>query len=337
VGLRGYLAGEENRLLPIAAGAVLAAEQTSPVDPIVLYGPHSVGKSALLKGLVARYKQQHAGRAVLLSADQYTRALRIAGEDGSLDDLRRTHRTAGLLVIDDVQLLATRPATQQELTRTIDAMLGEGRRVLFSLTTHPRQTKLLPSLQSRLIGGLLVPVAAPQLSTRRALLSSFADLRRTAISPEAIDLLARRLPTTAPRLLEVLADLERHATGPQIDVATCRASIDAATCVDRPTLSQIARLAARQFRLRVSDLKSDSRRRTTVLARGVAMYLARQWTELSLAEIGRYFGDRDHTTVLHSCRTLAALRQSDPQVDAALDQLQSLLAPEQPSPQRACG
>jgi chromosomal replication initiator protein len=176
-------------------------------------------------------------------------------------------------------------------------------------------------LRSRLTAGLTVPLAPPQYATRTKVLRELAELRGIPLSEAVVDILAQNMRATVPELFGALVQLEMaaQAEGSPIGAPLARQYVKAR---QEAHLREIARLTARHFSLNLRDLKSTSRRQAVVRARGIAMYLARLLTQHSLAEIGRYFGGRDHTTVLYGCRKTEELLLREPAIHAAVVRLQ---------------
>jgi chromosomal replication initiator protein len=189
---------------------------------------------------------------------------------------------------------------------------------------------LLPGLQSRLMGGLAIPLQPPGPAARLTVLRQVARQRRLELSEPVVHLLAESLPVTVPELRGALIQLEttlkverRRATSERV-----RKFLAQRGGTRQPDIDEVARAAADHFSLKLSELRSSSRRRALVTARGVAMYLARQVTGESLHRIGRYFGNRDHTTVMHGCRKTEELVKSDPAIREAVRRLQQRCRPE---------
>ena len=192
-----------------------------------------------------------------------------------------------------------------------------------SLPTH--STTLSPALRSRLSAGLAVPLALPGPEARRAILEQLTATRGLRLSRRTVrglaDVLAGDVPTLVSALLEL--DLVVRVEGQSIDRRRVRQYLGQRAHV--PSLREIASLTAKYFGLTLSDLKSPERRQPLVAARGVAMHLVRQLTGKSYAEIGRYFGRRDHTTVLHGCRRTESLLARDRTTRLAVAELRRLL------------
>jgi chromosomal replication initiator protein len=186
--------------------------------------------------------------------------------------------------------------------------------------------EILPALQSRLTAGLTMPIALPSAQTRVAIVQQLAERRKLDLPEAAVRVLAEGVSGAASELAGALMQLE-------MPVRLNGGTVDAQAVHDylsdrrgkRPSLHDIASATALHFSLKLSDLRSPVRRRALVTARGVAVYLARHLTEESLNCIGRYFGGRDHTTVLHSCRKTEMLLESDPTVREAVDHLRETL------------
>lgn len=320
---RPFVAGTENQL---AAVAVLAAldPATCRYNPLVFCGLPGCGKSHLLTGLVAeRRRTLHATQIAHTVAVDFAREYAEAVEVQSLDEFRDRYRSVRLLAIEDLHLMAEKTAAQEELARTIDALRDTDAQVLVTLRRAPADTsELLPALAARLDAGLVVTLALPQESTRRELLDDFAAERQISLAPAARDLLARQLEGTPRDLAAALLQLSTiHGNNSEpIDEATTRAYLDSRADAEPLALASLARASAKFFAERLNDVRGPSRRRGLVLARSVGMYLARRWSGLSLGEIGRYYGGRDHTTVLHACaRIEAQLAQDRSLADATLE------------------
>jgi chromosomal replication initiator protein len=328
--LREFLIGPENRLVLVAIDAVL--EGAIPqFQPIVLHGPAGCGKSHLAHGLVSIWRTRFRDRsAVYVTGADFARQLADALETRTIDDFHARFREAGFLAIDDLDLLAAKPAAQRELIPAIDAVAeGGGRVVVTSLWAPERLSGIAPDLQSRLVGGLAVPLALPAQETRRVILRRLAAMRQLDLGDDVTEVLADNLNVPVPLLAGALLQLETEArlAGRAISVEAAQQLLAARSAVGVPSLREIALAAAQHFAVRLSDLRSPSRRRAVVTARDVAMYLARALTNKSLREIGTYFAGRDHTTVSHGCVKTERLLESDPTIRTAVEQLRDRLRP----------
>jgi chromosomal replication initiator protein len=323
-----FLAGAENRLVAPAVNGVLAGHDC-PYNPLVLYGPSGTGKSHLAAGLAAAWTA-HArrGEVICVTCIDFARELADAIESQAIDDFRAKYRRAAMAVFEDVAELAKKDAAQEEFIHTLDALLGEGAQVVVTARASPcEMAELRPRLRARLCAGLAVPLAPPGLETRLAILRRWAELRGIKASAHVLELLARGFKGTVPQLAGAMLRLEipaRH-NGKPIDAEAVRTLCSEADTCRKPSVREIAAATARHFSLRLAELRGSQRRRPIVVARGVAMLLARKLTEESLQQIGAYFARRDHTTVMHACQKTKELSGSDPAVRQALKQLERKL------------
>ncbi len=326
-----FLAGPENQLIGVAIDTLLQQAERR-YNPLVICGPSGTGKTHLARGLATKRLLAAAAsdeRVVFVTGSDFARLLHDAIEADATASFRERFRSASLLILDDFTQLATKRLAQQELIHTLDAVIDGGGQVVITSRSMPsRIAGLAAGLASRLVGGLTVTLAPPAAAARLALIERFASLRRIALPHPAARTLADGLDATAPELSGAIAKLQMHAEleGTPIDTNRVRRFLADRRLRLRPKMKTIASLAAKQFGLRVGDLRGLSRRRAVVEARGVAIHLARQLTGKSLEEIGRYFGGRDHTTVLHSLETTETRLRSDPAIRRAAADIRRLLA-----------
>lgn len=283
-----------------------------------------------MHGLFEAWKRARpSDNVVLMTAAELAQQYAEAVEKRAVAAWRKRLRTADLFGLEDLMHLATKHPVQVELLHTLDELADRGALAVVTSRLSPHElTSLLPGLQSRLAAGLCVPVAVPEVEARRKILAVLCAARQLSLSDGCLRFMARSLPLTAPELSGVLANIQLagRSSGRQLDDKFIQSYLAQHCAARHPPLRTIATQTSRYFALRVSELRSSSRRRGVVLARDVAMYLARQLTAKSLKQIGEYFGGRDHTTVLHGCRKTEGLLHSDPATLEAVTALRQALA-----------
>jgi len=327
-----FLVGPENRLVEVAVRSVIE-ELDVGYSPLVLHGPSGVGKSHLARGLAEAWKARlRRDRVVVTTGVDFARGLADAIESQSLEEFRAAYRTANMLVFEDLGQLAVRRqeklSAQEELVFTLDALLADRRWIVVTAAAAPAELPgLLPALQSRLSAGLSLPLVPPEAATRRALLRRLTDSNDISMPEPILGALADGLRGTAPQLAGAVGELSARfrLDGRQMDLPAVDRFLTMHNHKRQPSLHEIALATAHYFSIKLSELRSPVRRRVLVAARSVAVYLARQVAGLSLQEIGRYFGGRDHTTILHSFRQAEKFLQTDPLVHQAIEHLRKAL------------
>jgi chromosomal replication initiator protein len=326
--LRSFIGGHENELVRWSLEEL--SDPTSEVNPLTFYGPTSTGKTTLLSGLEHCWTEATGESALLTNGVDFDRAFAYALETGTVAEFRDKFRRHGLVIIDDLHLLNDKPAVQQEFTNLLDWRIEAGAPLVLALDASPIElTGLSECLVSRLAGGILIPLQLPTPNTRRAILDQLlkqANLDFPVVVREAI---AGQCPAlaspfcTVPEIRHAILELQHKAedtsSPPSLDDVT--SLINRELGARKPTLNQIAKKVARHFNVRTKDLKSASRRQWVVRARGIVVYLARELTDDSFQRLGQLLGGRDHSTVMHACRSTESLIESDPGVAAAVDRL----------------
>lgn len=328
-GPRDFVVGPENCLVHVAVRSILDGPPNG-YNPIVFYGPSGVGKTHLAAGLASAWRAAHRRQKVVYTtAVDFARELADAIETQAVDEFRTKYRSAALLVLDDLSGLVKGKSgklnAQDELVHSLDSLIDEGGWVVITASVAPGAlTGVAPTLQSRLLAGLTVPLLPPGPEARLVILRNLAADLQLDLPAAAAQSLADGLSLTAPELRGVLLQLEirARARAHPVDIEAVRRFLAERAAGQQPPLKDIAAATAQYFSLKLSDLRGPSRRRALVTARGIAMYLARLSTRESLNQIGKYFGGRDHTTVMHSCQKTATLLKADPAIRRAIEELQ---------------
>ncbi|MBN1395608.1 MAG: ATP-binding protein [Pirellulales bacterium] len=326
-----FLAGPENRLVVVAVRHILERRKAD-YSPVVFHGACGTGKSHLAAGIAAAWQKRYRGQRVAhTSAADFARDLAEAIETQAVDEFRAKHRGADLLIVEDLGRPIYRRSdklnAQEELVAAMDALSAARRWVIVTASTAPGDLPgILPALLSRLSGGLTVPLSPPGPEARLLLLQRLAQSRGMKLPAATARVLADGLSGTALELAGALWEaMEPCGDNDLLDPAAAREYVDRRRLRRLPSLHEIALAAARHFAVRLADMRGPSRRRALVAARGVAMYLARRIGRIQLNTIGRYFGGRDHATVLHGIRRTETCLKHDPNIHEAIDLLQNAL------------
>ena len=319
----GFLVGPENSLAH-AGLLAMARGDSAGASPLVVHGPSGSGKTRLLEGLLAEWIARRPGSAVaFLAAEEFASlCARAADRSGGFVEVRERFRQLSLLVLDDIHALEGASMAQDELAHTLDALDEGGGTVAVSARVGPGRWSGWPSrLVNRLIGGWSVRVEPPGPASRRRFVMERARAKGLTLSAQAVESLAesaedyRSLEGLIARL-EMAGKVDRRALDGGL-TAEILAHDDGHLIPSKAeAMERIARAVALRFGVNLRDLRSASRRQTLVVPRHLAIYLARQWTGLSFAALGQYFGKRDAATIRHACKMAAERLAADPAIAA---------------------
>ena len=298
-----FVAGPCNRMA-LAASVELAESLGGAFNPLVIQGGIGLGKTHLLEGIASAIRGRHPGiRLIHLTAEAFTNEYLGALRNSTLTAFRSRYRAAEALVIDDVHFLSAKRSTMEEFQHTFDVLVAAGAPIVLASDQHPRLIpKLSDELATRMLGGMVVKLDCPDPSTRRSILKAKA-LARGVELPEAVaSYIAEHLRASVRELEGALHSVLAHATlaGRRLDVPLAKSALrdtirHTATAV---ALKDIERAVCGLFDLSAELLKSDGRAKSVTHPRMLAMYLARKHTGAAYSEIGRYFGGRNHSTVI---------------------------------------
>ena len=300
-------------------------------NPVVIHGPYGFGKTHLLCAMAREAMAAAPHRKVVyLTSERFLSGFVRAAMDRQLGPFKDQLRSADLLIVDDVHFIGGKQSTQEELFHTLSALMEDGRRVVFSADRPPSAlTEFDAHLRSHLSAGLVCGIEPADRALRLGILHGKLEMLRRqfgftgALKPEVLDFLADRFTDNVRELEGALNTLVvRGGSG------VAAMTLDEANRLLRPhmrggekrvTVDDIQKATAEHFHLKQADLLSERRTRALARPRQAAMWLAKQLTTRSLPDIGRRFGGRDHTTVLHAVRRIEALRPTDPQLSQDLD------------------
>jgi chromosomal replication initiator protein len=301
--LDDFVVGPCNRLAH-AAAVEMAGSAGAVFNPLVVHAGVGLGKTHLLEGVGHALRAGHPGlRVIQTTAEAFTNGFLEAMRTGTLPSFRARYRGAGALVVDDVQFLAAKRATQVEFLHTFNALAAEGAAVVLSADQHPRLIARLPEeLTTRFLGGMVVKLDPPDAETRRAILRAKATARGVDLPEAVVGYIAEHLRASVRELEGALHSLVAHAvlTGKRLDLALARSALRDTIrhTAQAVALRDVERAVCQLFQVEAEALRSDGRARALAYPRMVAMYLARKHTGAAYSEIGRYFGGRNHSTVI---------------------------------------
>jgi chromosomal replication initiator protein len=311
-----FVVGKPNEFAYAAARRVAEA-QSVPFNPLFLYGGVGLGKTHLMHAIAWDIRERNPERTVLyLSAEKFMyRFVRALREQNTVD-FKEQFRSVDVLMIDDVQFIGGRDATQEEFFHTFNALVDQGRQIVLSADKSPSDLEGVEErLKSRLNCGLVADIHATTYELRLAILESKAEQLQVKVPRKVMEFCAHRITSNVRELEGALNRIAAHAQlvgrDPTLE-STQELLHDLLRANDRRvTIEEIQKRVAEHFNIRISDMHSARRARSVARPRQVAMYLAKQLTSRSLPEIGRKFGGRDHTTVMHAVRKVDELRDRD--------------------------
>ncbi|MEM7238438.1 MAG: chromosomal replication initiator protein DnaA [Pseudomonadota bacterium] len=319
-----FVVGKPNELAHAAARRV-AETADATFNPVFLYGGVGLGKTHLMHAIGWHLAEHHPKRKVLyLSAEQFMYRFVQAIRQRDTLAFKTQFRAVDVLMIDDVQFIADTDSTQEEFFHTFNALIDQKKQIVISADRSPdRIDGLEDRIKSRLQQGLVVDIHPADYELRLGILhQKIEDMRRSdpeiEIDPKVLEFLAHRISTNVRVLEGALIRLFAFAAlvNRRIDLEMTQECLaDLLRTVERKvTIEEIKRVVSNHFNLRMSDLTSARRSRMVARPRQVAMYLCKMLTQKSLPEIGRGFGNRDHTTVIHAVKVIEKLKESDSQM-----------------------
>jgi len=308
--LDDFIAGPGSRLA-LAAAREMAHGMGSGFNPLVVHGGVGLGKTHMLEGIASAMKAANPGlRLVQVTAEVFTNGFLDAMRMNTLTAFRARYRGVEALIVDDVHFLAAKRATQIEFQHTFDALSRDGVPIVLASDAHPRQVaKLTDELATRFLGGMVVKIDAPDPATRRAILKHKALARGVDVPDPVIAYVAEHLRSSVRELEGALHSLLAHAllTGKRLDMNLAKSALRDTIrhTAQSVALKDVERAVCGLFGIDPEALKSDGRSHAVAHPRMLAMYLSRKHTGAAYSEIGRFFGGRNHSTVISAEKKVA--------------------------------
>jgi chromosomal replication initiator protein len=315
-----YVVGSCNQFAHAAARAVANSPSRS-YNPLFIYGGVGMGKTHLMHAIGAALLEQHpAMRIVYTSGERFMNEMINCIRSDRMPSFHRHYRSADVLLIDDIQILAGKERTQEEFFHTFNELYEHQKQIVISSDSVPKATPgLVERLRSRFEWGLLVDIQPPDLETKMAILDKKAESEGIALPEEVRVYIATKTKSNVRELEGSLVKLVAYSsvTGAPITLAMAQQVLKYLIPGQerRVTMDTVLRAVADRFQLQPSQLKQKTNAQNIAYPRQIAMYLIKELTQSSLPEIGRMFGGKHHTTVLHSVQKIDKLRQKDPDLN----------------------
>ena len=325
-----FVVGASNQFAHAAAQAV-AETPSKAYNPLYLYGGVGLGKTHLMQavGHMIKCRRREACLAYV-SSEKFTNEVINSLRFDRMVSFREKYRNVDTLLMDDIQFLAGKERTQEEFFHTFNALYEAQKQIVISSDCPPKVIEGLEErLKSRFAWGLTADIQPPDLETKVAILMKKAEDQKVSLPDDVALFIASKIKSSVRDLEGALTRLTAYAslTGAQVNLPMCQQVLR--TIIDleerRITIEQVQRAVCREFNLTLAELKSKSHSRSFAYPRQIAMYLSKEMTSASLPQIGREFGGKHHTTVLHSINKVGALRIEDRDLHRIINKLSDSL------------
>lgn len=316
-----FVTGKANQLAFAAANQVAELPGAS-YNPLFVYGGVGLGKTHLIQAIGNHIKKHNPqAKICYMHAERYVSDVVRAYQSNKFEEFKQYYHSLDILLIDDIQFFAGKTKTQEEFFYAFNTLIDSHKQVIMTSDTFPKEISGLDTrLISRFGWGLTVAIEPPELEMRVAILLKKADLGGHALDEAVAFFVAKHVNSNVRELEGALKRVEAYAKFHRraITVETAKEALkDILVAQSRQiSIDNIQKTVADYYRLKIADLLSKKRTRNLTRPRHIAMSLARELTSMSLPEIGNAFGGKDHSTVIHACKTMADLRASDSTVDA---------------------
>lgn len=326
-----FVRGGSNSLASAAASAV-AEQPARAYNPLFIYGGVGLGKTHLMHAIGHAILQKNPqAKIAYMSAERFTNEMIDSISEAKMNKFRRSYRTVDILLVDDIQFLASKERTQEEFFHTFNELHGANKQIVISSDRTPRQIPTLEDrLRSRFEWGMIADIQPPDFETRVAILRKKAEQCNCPLSNDVSHLLAERVPSNIRELEGALTRLMAFSSLQQRPITVDLANEALKGILPDPSsrvisISAIQKAVCEYFSVSMHELNGKRRDQKVVKPRQVAMYLCKELTGASYPEIGQEFGGRDHTTVMHSCRKIDA-NIEDPYFRTSLENIRNMLS-----------
>ncbi len=321
-----FVVGASNRFAHAAALAV--SDQTAVnYNPLFIYGGVGLGKTHLLHAVGNHVAaQRQTDRILYLSSEQFINELISSIREDRMPQFREKYRNIDLFLVDDIQFIAGKERTQEEFFHTFNTLYHERKQIVLTSDCPPKKiATIAEQLRSRFEWGLIADIQPPDLETRIAILKNKAELQHLELPDEVAIYIAHRVKSNIRELEGSLSKIRAYSTFNQQAVTLGLAQHVLHDIFDttpkRVTIELVQQIVANHYQIDLASMKSAIRSRNVTFPRQIAMYLSRELTGLSLPDIGKNFGGRDHTTVIHACKKVERIQTQDTAIKANIMQL----------------
>ena len=327
-----FVVGKANQFACSACWQV-AQRPAAAYNPLFLYGGVGLGKTHLMHAIGhGAWERDHGAQVVYVTSEKFTNEFIECVRTGRMQEFHNRYREADILLIDDIQFLSGKPETQQEFFHTFMHLIEAGKQLVISSDRPPRGLKGMEDrMQSRFSMGLVCDLGEPGLETRVAILKQKAALEQVELPDDVSGFIAERVAGNVRELegalIRLLAFCDFSHDAPSIEVASRVLAdfVDSAGIRPRLSIKQVIGVVGDYFNVSEQLLLSPNRSKRVALARMVVMYLAREYTNLTLSQIGAELGNRDHSTISHGVNKIAREILEDPYVEQAVTQISRML------------
>jgi chromosomal replication initiator protein len=321
-----FIVGSSNQFAHAAAVAV-AEQPSKSYNPLFLYGGVGLGKTHLMQAIGHELKRRNPSlRLIYISAEKFTNEVIASIRFERMSNFRDRFRNMDVLMVDDIQFIARAERTQEEFFHTFNALYDQQKQIVISSDCPPKEISAIEErLRSRFEWGLIADIQMPDFETKIAILQKKAESEQVRLPEDVAEFIARSIKSNVRELEGALIRLMAYTslTGAAFNLLTAQQVLKNIIEIQEKKISieQIQKRVGEHFGLRAQDLKVRSNSKTIAFPRQVAMFLVKQLTSASLPEIGKQFGGKHHTTVLHSINKIEALRQVDKELNKTINRL----------------
>jgi chromosomal replication initiator protein len=321
-----FVGGPSNQFARAAAEAV--SEKPGKVyNPLFIYGGVGLGKTHLITAIGNHtYDKRRDINILYVSSEQFTNEVVSAFRHGKTEEFKKKYRNLDMLLMDDVQFVENKTATQEELFHTLNTLYEQQKQIVLSSDRPPKEIRSVTDrLRSRFSMGLIADIQSPEFETKKAIIYKKAEADHLQLPEEVVEFIASRVKSNVRDIEGCLIRLGAHSSlsGVPITLEMAKEILKDFIIEDeRPlTVENIMKIVAEYYGIKPQDMKARKRTRDIALPRQIAMYLSRELTESSLSDVGKHMGGKDHATVIYACKQIEAKRVKDENFDRMIQSL----------------